>query len=216
LIVVLLLDVVIFGLNDNSLKEICMDIGLLEITLVTIGAVILYVIYTNDQGEEDEVDLETNNNIEKPKIINIQIASIGLIAMFIGLFLPIVYIPITGDISYVDYITEKRIDGLLMLLLVVFSFILIVASQYKGLLFTGIASIGVMAFTLTELLKKISNAKHNLNADLALADNPLRGLAEMVVNSFQLQWGWSILFVGAVLLIVSATISSNKDVGDIK
>ena len=117
-----------------------------------------------------------------------------------------------GDISYVDYITEKRIDGLLMLLLVASSFVLIVAGKYKGLLFTGIASIGVMAFTLTELLKKISNAKHNLNADLALADNPLRGLAEMVVNSFQLQWGWSILFVGAVLLIVSSTISSNQNV----
>jgi heme/copper-type cytochrome/quinol oxidase subunit 2 len=186
-----------------------MNIGWLEIVLITIGALIIYVIYTNDQDEEDGVDLETDNNIEKPKIINIQIASIGLIAMFIGLFLPIVYIPIMGDISYVNYITEKRIDGLLMLLLVVSSFILIVANKYKGLLFTGMASIGVMAFTLTELLKKISNAKHNLNADLALADNPFRGLADMVVNSVQLQWGWAILFIGAVLLIVSYTISDN-------
>ena len=50
-----------------------MDIGLLEITLVTIGVLVIYIIYTNDQDEEDEVDLETNNNIEKPKIINIQI-----------------------------------------------------------------------------------------------------------------------------------------------
>jgi len=39
-----------------------------------------------------------------------------------------------------------------------------------------------------------------------LADNPFRGLADMVMQSVQLQWGWALLIVGAAMLIASAAL----------
>ena len=40
--------------------------------------------------------------------------------------------------------------------------------------------------------------------ELELADNPFRDLADIALQSVQLQWGWALLIVGSVLLIVSA------------
>jgi len=39
-----------------------------------------------------------------------------------------------------------------------------------------------------------------------LAGNPFRGLADMAMQSVQLQWGWALLIVGAALVIASAAI----------
>ena len=142
-----------------------------------------------------------------------KMAIFGLIATFIGLFLPIIHSPNMGSLNYVDYITETEISGLIMLLLGV-SLGLIIAQKYKGLLFTGVASICVVVFTLIQLQILISNAKRGIYAEIST--NPFIGLIDIYQDSFQLQWGLVVLFVGAVLLIVSATISNNKTASDIE
>jgi hypothetical protein len=47
--------------------------------------------------------------------------------------------------------------------------------------------------------------------DTELKDNPFRGLADLAVQSVQLQWGWAVLVIGIVFLIVAAAM---KDIGD--
>ena len=89
-----------------------------------------------------------------------------------------------------------------MLFLLVVSLVLIIAQKYKGLLFTGMTSIGVMAFTLVQLQTLISNAKLGIYTEISA--NPFVGLADIYQDSFQLQWGLVVLFVGSVLLIMSA------------
>jgi|SaaInlStandDraft_5_1057022.scaffolds.fasta_scaffold07141_3 hypothetical protein len=131
-----------------------------------------------------------------------KMAVFGLIVMFIGLFLPIVHSPNMGSLNYVDYITETEVSGLIMLFLLVVSLVLIIAQKYKGLLFTGMTSIGVMAFTLVQLQTLISNAKLGIYTEISA--NPFVGLADIYQDSFQLQWGLVVLFVGSVLLIMSA------------
>jgi hypothetical protein len=37
-----------------------------------------------------------------------------------------------------------------------------------------------------------------------LKDNPFRGLADVAVQSVQLEWGWAVLVIGIVLLIAVA------------
>ena len=46
-----------------------------------------------------------------------------------------------------------------------------------------------------------------------LAGNPFRGLADMAMQSVQLQWGWALLIVGAGLVIAGAAMKdeSNED-----
>jgi hypothetical protein len=143
-----------------------------------------------------------------------KMAIFGLIATFIGLFLPIIHSPNMGNLNYIDYITEGEISGLIMLFLLGISLGLIIAQKYKGLLFTGVASICVVVFTLIQLQILISNAKRGIYAEIST--NPFIGLIDIYQDSFQLQWGLVVLFVGAVLLIVSATISNNKTASDIE
>ena len=125
---------------------------------------------------------------------------IGSIVLFIGVFTPIVSVPIMGNLNYFQ---NGKGDGVIVLVLAVISFILVLANKYKGLWFTGIGSLGLMLFTFINFQLKISQAKADMESELA--DNPFRGLADMAMHSVQIQWGWALLIVGAVLVIASAT-----------
>ena len=133
-----------------------------------------------------------------------QLGLLGSIILTIGVFMPIVSFPIVGSINY---IYNGRGDGLLVLMLAVISIILVSLKIYKGLWFTGIGSLWVMLYTFINLQSGISKMKKDLNSDLA--DNPFRGLADIAVNSVQIQWGWAVLVVGSGLMIACAA-SKNK------
>ena len=127
---------------------------------------------------------------------------IGSIVLFIGVFTPIVSVPIMGNMNYFQ---NGEGDGTIVLVLAVISLILVLAKKYKGLWFTGIASLGIMLFTFMSFQSKMSQLTQ-LKADMEseLAGNPFRGLADMAIQSIQLQWGWALLLVGAALVIASA------------
>jgi len=53
----------------------------------------------------------------------------------------------------------------------------------------------------------MSEAKATMQAQLA--GNPFAGLGDLAMQSVQLQWGWTILIIGAVLIISGAAIKEN-------
>jgi hypothetical protein len=55
---------------------------------------------------------------------------------------------------------------------------------------------------------KMSDVKSHMESDLA--GNPFRGLADMAVQSVQLQWGWALLVVGSALVVASAAIKDES------
>lgn len=128
----------------------------------------------------------------------------GSIALFIGVFMPIVSIPIMGSMNYFQ---NGRGDGTIVLIFGAISLILALAKQFRGLWLTGLGSLGIMLFTFINFQSKISQAKTEMESQLA--GNPFRGLAEIAMQSVQLQWGWAVLIVGAVLIIVAAAIKDD-------
>jgi hypothetical protein len=44
-----------------------------------------------------------------------------------------------------------------------------------------------------------------------LKDNPLRGLADLAVQSVQLQWGWAVLVIGIACLIFVVAMKDTVD-----
>ena len=128
---------------------------------------------------------------------------IGSVVLFIGVFAPIVSVPIMGNINYFQ---NGQGDGMIILVLAAISLILVLMEKYKALWFTGSASLAVMLFTLVNFQTKMSQFKADM--ELELADNPFRGLADMAISSVQLQWGWALLVVGAVLVIISAALKN--------
>jgi hypothetical protein len=60
----------------------------------------------------------------------------------------------------------------------------------------------MLVFTFVNLRVKLAEIAQRSAADLA--DNPFRGIADALTASVQLEWGWAVLTIGAVLLIASA------------
>ncbi len=132
---------------------------------------------------------------------------IGSIALFVGVFAPIVSVPIMGNMNYFQ---NGKGDGTLVLVLAVASFILVLSKTTfdAGLLFTGLGSMAVLAFTFINFRMKMSEVEAQMETELA--GNPFRGLADMAMQSVQLQWGWALLIVGAALVIASAAIEEKS------
>lgn len=133
-----------------------------------------------------------------------QLGIAGSIILFIGVFMPIVSIPLMGNMNYFQ---NGKGDGAIVLVLAGISLILALAEKFKGLWFTGLGVLGIMLFSFTNFLSAISQTKADI--DLELAGNPYRGLADVAMQSIQLQWGWAVLIVGAGLIITSAGIKEN-------
>lgn len=129
---------------------------------------------------------------------------IGSIMLFIGVFTPLISLPIVGS---TNYFMNGKGDGTIVLILAIISFLLVLSKKYKGLWFTGLASLGVMFFTFVNFQSRMSEAKATMQAQLA--GNPFAGLGDLAMQSVQLQWGWVILIVGAVLIISAAAIKEN-------
>ena len=127
----------------------------------------------------------------------------GSIILFIGVFTPIVSVPILGSLNY---FRNGEGDGAIVLILATIAFVLALTEKLKYLWIPGLGSLGVMLFTFLTFMSRKSQLKTEIFSKAE--GNPLlRGIAGMAMESVQLQWGWAIMFVGASLTIVSSLIS---------
>src|SRR5207302_3035134 len=124
---------------------------------------------------------------------------LGSLLLFLGVFAPIVSVPIIGSQNYFQ---NGSGDGVVIAILALLSVVTVCTRRYRALWWTGLASLGVLVFTFVTFQMKLSQLKQQMNTELA--DNPFKGLADVAVQSVQLQWGWAILVVGVVLVLVAA------------
>jgi hypothetical protein len=126
---------------------------------------------------------------------------IGSAVLFVGVFAPIISVPIMGNINYFN---NGKGDGVIVLVFAAISLILVLLKKFKGLWFTGLGSMGIMVFTFVNFQISLANTMTQMETELV--GNPFRGIADMAMQSVQIQWGWALLIIGAVLLIASAAI----------
>lgn len=119
---------------------------------------------------------------------------IGSIALFIGVFAPLVSIPIVGSMNYIQ---NGQADGIFIVIFAVVSLVWVLTKRYEYLWVTGLGSVGVMAFTFFSLQARIADIESELAARLV-----------------QLQWGWALLIVGAGLLIACAAMKDKSEEED--
>src|SRR3954471_14159053 len=121
---------------------------------------------------------------------------IGSATLALGVFMPILSLPIVGSINYFD---NGHGDGTIILVLALVSVVLSLRRRFEWLLTTGAGSLAVLLFTFVIVRMRLSEMETRMNTELA--DNPFRGLAQLATASVQLQWGWMILALGGLLLI---------------
>lgn len=130
----------------------------------------------------------------------------GSLLLFIGVFAPIVSVPVVGNVNYMS--SGDGIVGWLLIFLAIVSFGFTILEEYRGLWFTGSAAVLLLIVSFFNFQSKLSEAKANL--DRELAGNPFKGIAEAAVDTVQLQWGWALLMGGAVLLITAAALREDE------
>lgn len=122
------------------------------------------------------------------------IGIIGAIVLFVGVFIPIVSVPIMGQLNYFQ---NGKGDGAIVLVLAVLSLVAILLKKDVILFFTSLACLGALTFTFV-------NFKFGMSRMLAEAGRPddvFSALTDLALQSVQLQWGWALLVVGACLTL---------------
>lgn len=124
------------------------------------------------------------------------LALVGATLLIIGAFCPLVRFPIVGDINYFH---NGMGDGVLIVILAVATAGIALADRVKWASITGGAALLVMIMSFLGFHTKITELKNNL--EIELADNPFKEFADVAINSVQMQWGWAVLLLGAMLTI---------------
>ena len=105
-------------------------------------------------------------------------------------------VPIVGNLNYFQ---KRRGDGTIVIILAIGTVILTLCKQYKGLWVTGLGALSVMAFTFINFQVRMSQIRADMDRDLA--NNPFRGIADLAIQSIQLQRGWLFLLAGPALVL---------------
>lgn len=125
----------------------------------------------------------------------------GSALLFIGVFLPILSAPIVGSANYFQ--NEKGYGAIIIALSAV-SAIAVGFKVYKVLYLTGFASLGLILYSFMEAVNGIHNMK--AQAQASLKNNLFKGLGDAMLQSIHFEYGWAILFIGALLVVFAPTV----------
>ncbi len=125
---------------------------------------------------------------------NIALAGSALVAL--GLFLPIVTLPVIGTINLMGGGTSWF--ALSVMALAILAGVLAMRSCERDVIFPGAAIAVMLVYRFGMLQWHISQMQNKL---AEVKDNPFAGIAEAAMGNVQLQWGWLILAAGAAAII---------------
>lgn len=116
---------------------------------------------------------------------------VGSVALFVGVFAPLVNFPLRGSMNYLQYIP---IGEIFLIISAITSVILTLRRDYGGLLIIGLISLGTVAFPFIHVQVRKSQP----------------GLSAYLLQFVQFRWGWALLLVGAILVIAAAAVKGTK------
>jgi len=130
---------------------------------------------------------------------------VGSITLMIGVFTPIVSLPIVGSQNYFQ---NGHGDGMILLVLAAVALWGTVARQYAATVIPGLISLALLVYAFVGFQSRIEEMRAAMDRDLA--GNPFKGLGEVMLQSVHLDWGWAVLVAGSVLLILTAAPSAAR------
>lgn len=134
------------------------------------------------------------------------LAVFGSILLFVGVFTPLISLPIVGSLNYFQ---NGKGDGIFILVLAVVSLILALTSRYEGLWLTAGGSLAVLTFTFVRFQMMRQQMLSVMDTDLS--GNPFAGFARLAVDSVQIQWGWALLLVGVGMVLAGVVLKGEHD-----
>ena len=129
----------------------------------------------------------------------------GAAVLALGVFAPIVRLPIVGTMNYFH---NGEGDGVILLVLAAVSVLAVALRRWFVLYGTGGGSLMLLAYALFAWSGKMRTARAEYSA--SMAGNPFSGIGEAMFSTVQLQLGWVLLFIGACLLLAAAILSRDE------
>ena len=130
------------------------------------------------------------------------LALAGAALLVVGVFLPIVSMPMVGS---VNYFANGRGDGIVVMILAAAAAALALTRKFKFVTFVGLASLALVTFTLFRLISGLNTARAEM--EKSLTGNPFKGLGDAFLSSIQVQWGWLPLVVGSFLIMAAGLVA---------
>lgn len=126
---------------------------------------------------------------------NKTLALVGAALLFVGVFMPILSVPIVGS---VNYFMNGKGDGTIVLVLALVAAGLALSGRVRDVVWPGAASLAMLAISFLRFRSGMAEMRARMESDLA--GNPFRGFAEAAMGSIQIQWGWAVLALGAAIV----------------
>ncbi|WCP72177.1 hypothetical protein [Sphingomonas hankookensis] len=123
----------------------------------------------------------------------------GAALLIVGLFCPIVTVPILGNVNLFNDGTS--LTALALLALAVVGGAVALNGRERDTFWPGVAASVLLVYHFAVLQYRLSQMRNSMDQ---LKDNPFAGIAKAAVGTIQLQWGWLVLAAGAGLLIYAA------------
>lgn len=135
---------------------------------------------------------------KEPDRVDLAMGISGAVMVFFGVFAPIVSAPIFGGM---DYFTNGRVDGALVMVAAVVAFILVLSNRTKALWAPGGLSLGLLLIAFISFQGRLSEARSGLRSELA--GNPFANSFDARMDTVRLDWGWAVLVLGSGLLLAA-------------
>ena len=159
----------------------------------------------------ERANSEPENTADTPQVSEsrndprLMLGLFGSALLILGAFCPIVSVPILGSLNY--FMNGKG-DGTIICVLAGGSALFSLARLFPWLWLTGGGSLGMLIYTFTRFQSGMKDAQRKLSSDLQ--DNPFREAAQGMMDSVQIQWGFAVLVIGALLVIAAAAIPNSN------
>ncbi|RUR12431.1 hypothetical protein [Legionella septentrionalis] len=166
------------------------------------------------EGVEEEKDPIENQGDEKKHVnsnsdLYFWVGCLGVILLLIGIFSPIAAAPMIGDLNL---FRNGKGDGIFILFLSSFWLVKFMRAGRMGLTILSMLIGGLIIYDLVFTYNLIQNIKSDLANQLA--DNPFAGIANTMIGSIEMKWGWILLLLGASLMLLSSIVK-DKDIPSI-
>jgi hypothetical protein len=118
----------------------------------------------------------------------------GSIVLGVGVFMPIISIPIIGSMSYFN---DGRGDGVLVLGCAGVAFVIALTGHTGWLLIPMVISGAILGFDYLRFQGALSDFRNSVPN----VNGWLDGLVDLAAQSVHIEWGWVVMLAGLALML---------------
>jgi len=131
------------------------------------------------------------------------VAIIGGLLMAVGVFLPMLSIPLLRD----DPFFRLSPGGAAIILaLGGLTILLAVIGRFRYLYLTGLLALGLLIYSYVKVEQRKSSAQADLRE--RVIDTPLKDLSHGLISSMGLRYGWPMMMLGAAITVAVPLVGS--------